>query len=257
MKEKGINNLKESEIKVNLDNFLKKQGDPKDRYASFDYCFNYFQDFKDRGKLSELKNEENMQLSCLHLGLYLASWGMYRGSTFLLQRSMKVYEELIRYIADDCNDLWNIDVHNYGKNENISKLTKCEEMIREKLGRHNFIKADGSELNDRESTQTLTTKIMLGVFGNVPAFDQYFVTASGLRSFNKNSLLAINKFYNENNKYINEWTRSNSDKIRTHNFHGEETKRVYTKAKLIDMIFFQKGLTEGQRTKQKRLKEEE
>ena len=59
------------------------------RYASFDYCFNYFQSFRETGRTVGLAAPENMLLSCLHLGFYLASWGMFRGSSDLPSRSLK------------------------------------------------------------------------------------------------------------------------------------------------------------------------
>ncbi len=52
---------------------------PNERYASFDYCFNYFQSFRELGNISALAGPANVQLSCLQLGFYLASWGMLRG----------------------------------------------------------------------------------------------------------------------------------------------------------------------------------
>lgn len=48
---------------------------PTARYASFDYCFNYFQFHREQGRLEDLLEGEALQLSCLHLGFYLASWG--------------------------------------------------------------------------------------------------------------------------------------------------------------------------------------
>lgn len=54
---------------------------PELRYASYDYCFNYFQSFYNNGTVVELASEANLQMSCLQLGFYLASWGMLRGSS--------------------------------------------------------------------------------------------------------------------------------------------------------------------------------
>jgi hypothetical protein len=51
---------------------------PDARYTSFDYCFNYFQPFRDQDRTKEIAARANMQVSCLHLGFYLASWGMFR-----------------------------------------------------------------------------------------------------------------------------------------------------------------------------------
>ncbi len=48
-------------IKKSLDLFLNGQGKnkgrkPDERYASFDFCYNYFYSFYKKGKLSELAN---------------------------------------------------------------------------------------------------------------------------------------------------------------------------------------------------------
>ncbi len=61
--------------------------DPGARYASFDYCFNHFQEH--RTAVAEWGEPAGMEVSCLHLGFYLASWGMLRGSAELLQRSVR------------------------------------------------------------------------------------------------------------------------------------------------------------------------
>ena len=39
------------------------------------------------------------------------------------------------------------------------------------------------------------TKMMLGVFGCVAAFDQYVIKGSGLRTFNRDSLQRLAHFY--------------------------------------------------------------
>jgi hypothetical protein len=47
----------------------------------------------------DMADEAHMQLSCLHLSFYLASWGMFRGSSFLLEKSAKFFEPLVRTIS--------------------------------------------------------------------------------------------------------------------------------------------------------------
>ena len=109
MKKKEIDLLDRQKIEGNLDSFengliySKDEGrHPLARYASFDYCFNYFQEKHKNGEIKTIvKDSKNIQLSCLQLGFYLASWGMYRGSTFLLQKSVKIFEPLIKYITSD------------------------------------------------------------------------------------------------------------------------------------------------------------
>jgi hypothetical protein len=216
------------DVSKNISAYLKDRN-PELRYASFDYCFNYFKSFYENGKVEEIASQENLQMSCLQLGFYLASWGMLRGSTFLLQKSVKHFEALIKEVASMDTSLWEIDVDLYSS-ENIDIILTTKNRIRKQLG-------DKSEY----ASDTLISKIMLGVFGNVPAFDQNFCTGFGMnKSLIKNNLLTLRDYYKD---YRNE---INGQIIRTIDFEtGKETNRFYTKAKIIDMV----GFIEGMKTK--------
>jgi hypothetical protein len=86
----------EANLRQYLDGASATNGHKPDaRYTSFDYCFNYFQSFRESGTLASLATPENVQISCLHLGFYLASWGMLRGSAELLQKSARHYVPVI------------------------------------------------------------------------------------------------------------------------------------------------------------------
>src|SRR3989338_740221 len=231
MKRREIDLLNSKKIRKNLDSFedgliySKDEGrHPLARYASCDYCFNYFQEFKDK---TELVNKDNIQNSCLHLGFYLASWGMYRGSANLLQKSVKIFEPLIKYIASEKCNVWGIDVDSYTE-DNISKLIKCQKIIEKELR------------IDQKGKDILVTKIMLGVFGNVPAFDTYFKSGSNLGTFNKHSLKEIYRFYN--NADYSKIISDEVARVKTFEYHsGKVGSRSYTKAKIVDMIFFIEG----------------
>ncbi len=219
------NFLNEEKIKDNIASF-EKDHHPLSRGASFDYCFNYFQEFTDKKKIA---SKDNIQKSCLHLAFYLASWGMLRNS-FLLQKSMKYFEPLMEYFSTDDCDVWNIDVDKYDE-ENIIKLTECYGKIKDIL-----LKGE----DKRHEMGTLVTKIMLGVFGNVPAFDAYFRNGFGFGTFNKKSLVHISEFYKNGN-----YPRLISDeanRIKTFDYDsGKSTDRSYTRAKIVDAIFFIEG----------------
>jgi hypothetical protein len=181
-----------------------------------------------------IASEEHLEKSCLHLGFYLASWGMMRGSGFLLQKNFRYYEKFIRMIADDCDDVWGIDVPDY---ENDSKIEVLENT-------YNKFKC---MIEDQKSRIIIVTKIMLGVFGCIPAYDKYFTQTfrsmsegrCGFRSFTPDSLKEILCFYTENKVAINNCIKNigllKVDKRNT-------AKLNYTKAKIIDMIGFQMGL---------------
>ena len=212
-------------IPNNISNYLRDRN-PELRYASFDYCYNYFKSFHENGEVEELASKVNIQMSCLQLGFYLASWGMFRGSTFLLKKSFKHFEALVKEIASMDKLLWEIDIDSYSNN-NIDLIINSKYKIRNKLG-------DSSEY----ASDTLISKIMLGVFGNVPAFDQNFCTGFGMsKSLIKNNLLTLRDYYKD---YRNE---IDGQRIRTIDFEtGKETDRFYTKAKIIDMVGFIEGM---------------
>lgn len=212
-------------IQRNIDAFMKRRGDslgrtPHGRYASFDYCFNYFQ--AHRRKAS---TPQNIEKSCLELGFYLASWGMYRGSTLLLKRSARFLQPVISAIAEAEPSAWDIDVDKYNEPGIVDLLFTLSDRIKQAF------KADNGV------TQTLVTKVMLGVFGSVPAFDTNFNKGFSTTRLSRRSLNAIYSFYVQNKPRI--------DELRIHTIDfatGKETKTRYTKAKLIDMIFFIEGL---------------
>lgn len=96
-------------IEVKLNTFLVARS-AGSRYASFDYCFNYFQEAREDGKVACLSDDRRLELSCLHLGFYLASWGMMRGSGELLQRSLRAFAPVVEMLAEEPETSWNLDV---------------------------------------------------------------------------------------------------------------------------------------------------
>lgn len=211
----------EEEIQV-----FKKLSNPEDRYTSFDYCYNYFIKTEDLTK--------DIEKSCLVLGFYLASWGMFRGSSFILQKSAKYFEKTIIYINDLDRPVWNIDVDKYNK-ENISTILNIYKEIKERLVVKN------------RSDLTLVTKVLLGIFGFIPAYDNYFCNTfrtisdgrCGFRSVNNNSLNIIREFYDANKLTIDGLS---GQTFTTDFYTGEKTKIHYPKAKIIDMYGFNIGL---------------
>lgn len=203
------------------------------RYSSFDYCFNYFQN----STFQEL--EINIEKSCLELAFFLASWGMLRSRSKLFQKSLKYYEPLIKYIIQlkkENNKIWNIDLNNYS-NENIEIILEVYKKIR------NLITKDNSTTHI-----VLVSKIMLGVFGCIPAHDRYvtetfrivFKDRCKFRSINKKSLLCLKDFYESNKIEID----SLQNTITTIEFKtGNYTKIKYSKAKIIDMYAFSKAMS--------------
>jgi hypothetical protein len=198
------------------------------RYESFDFCYSHFLRFTDK---HEMASEENLENSCLNLAWYLASWGMLRGSSFLLSKSLRFYAPIIKLVAQASADLWQIDVDRYTAT-NQKQLVEMYNKI--------------WNLYPGKRKLTLTTKIMLGVFGNAPAMDRY-VTATfkeiypvnGFCSFRK-SLPYFKEFYESHKEVIDK----NYLCIKCLQFKdGRQSPIPYPKIKLIDMIMFQYALS--------------
>ena len=194
---------------------------PDARYTSFDYCFNYFQSCRDSGDISAAASPANVQLSCLHLGFYLASWGMLRGSAELLQKSARHFVPIIEAIANAEASLWELDADRYTES-NIEGL----------LGQAGTIRRANGGMSD-----ILVTKIMLGVFGSVPAFDTNFRRGFGVTTFGAKALKKVGAFYSNNAEVIDKYRVPTLDFV-----SGEPTQRSYTRAKVIDMAFFIEGM---------------
>ncbi|RNL90131.1 hypothetical protein ED312_06640 [Sinomicrobium pectinilyticum] len=220
----GIDHLIRTDIVMEVEKF-KVHSHPEDRYTSFDYCYNYFLTTSDLTK--------DIEKSCLALGFYLASWGMLRGSSFLLQKSTKHFEQTVRYISDLDRSIWNIDVDNYN-DHNIQTILTIYKEIKECL------------IHNGNADLTLTTKVLLGVFGFLPAFDNYFCNTfrviaegqCGFRRVNEKSLTFIREFYEANKYTIDNLAKQT---YTTDFITGRKTKINYPKAKIIDMYGFTVG----------------
>lgn len=216
------------DVNTIVNEFLNRSS-PNDRYTSFDYCYNYFRTTTDITK--------DIEKSCLVLGFYLASWGMFRGSSFLLQKSIKHFEPTINYISTLDQSVWNIDVDKYSEH-NIDTIISIYGHIKYLL------------IHENNKDITLITKILLGIFGFVPAFDNYFCKSfreisnqqCGFTRLNSSSLHFIQDFYRSNKSDID---RLSDTTFTTDFITGEKTTINYPKAKIIDMYGFQLSYQES------------
>lgn len=197
--------------------------DKYNRYHSWDRCRDAFNGI--------LKTSDH----ALELGFYLASWGMYRGSGGILQRNHLVHQGAV-------------DVFNSGKFEHLKcsavievdrTLIKDVLLLRDAIaGEYSLIyfKRSNQLMKPISTTDTLMSKVMLGTFGCVPAFDDFFV--KGLkehgfnkRKFNTEGLNAIFDFYDQHIAEIKACTELIFAKTGNH----------YPIMKIIDMYFWQIG----------------
>jgi hypothetical protein len=210
---------------------------PDERYVSFDYCFNYFQSFRESGKTSELASPANVEVSCHHLWSYLASWGMLRNSE-LLEKNPKYLTGVVEVAAKADASVWEMGADSYNE-RNIRRLVELACNICDAMA-------------GVSGTDALKTKIMLGVFGNVPGFDRNVsegCKAEGMvGTFGKEALRKIAAFYDRNAAVIS----SEKYRVLTLDFAGGYTRRRYTVAKVIDMALFVEGERQLERKEQEK-----
>lgn len=204
---------------------LKK--DEHHRYKSWEHIYLFF-----KKNHRNLHNEEVKDQASLHLAFYLASWGMLRGGSFLLQKDYKIHRYFIESIAADPK-FWIF----YSEEEMEKEIyfALIEELILETMEvyRNAVIEINGKK-KTVVITDTLVTKILLGVYGNVPAFDRYFKAAAkehGISaSLGRKSLEQILEFYEKHREEFSRVQESISEEV------------YYPPMKLIDMYFFNYGL---------------
>jgi hypothetical protein len=193
------------------------------RYRSWEHCFQYFRSSTPQAIAIDRDH------AALQLGFYLASWGMYRGSSFLLQHAYTAHLSAIdQIVAPQFAALWDQE---FGAHEDFELMTIIDSVI-------DGIKASYAPLGS--ATDTLVTKVLLGTFGCLPACDRYFIggfKAAGFRYSQLNS-----KFVES----IHQFCRDNLLELR------EEQARIrriggirYPLMKLVDMFFWQIGFERG------------
>ena len=148
--------------------------------------------------------------------------GMLRGSSELLQRSARSFVPVVEELVAAPAGLWTTDVDGYSA-----------DAISEVLG---FAQALRRALHERAS-DILVTKVLLGTMGCVPAFDTNFKAGFGVTTFGVKSLPKVAQFYEDNAEAVE------AHRVPTLDFSsGAPTERRYTRAKVIDMIFFIEGM---------------
>lgn len=217
--------------KQELKHVLEFRQLPEIRGASYDFCYGYFQ-----AHCHELS--KNIELSCLNLWSYLASWGMLRGSGKLISNcSMKVLTDVIMYLDSLHDSDWILDVDDYSDEDKRNRIIEIYNDLSSKI---RSIKVDGV-LVGVNATITLVTKIMLGTIGCVPAFDDFFSSTfrsefatdkphCGFRVLNHVALQKIHTFYLDNKDVLD------ATKIPVIDFNGSPISGLfYKKTKMIDM----------------------
>ena len=197
------------------------------RSRSWEHCYRVFRD-------ARTDPSPDYDYLSLHLAFYLASWGMYRGSSFLLQKDYKVLlpivEEILKSEYDCLFGVACADLLEPGVQEQLTKLYKYIadhfDPIRKAIA--------GREVPTPVSP-VLITKILMGTLGCVPAYDRFFQDSVATykvttQEYSLKSVLRLADFYEEHNDRLEEARRG---------MQCEDL--IYPQMKLLDMGFWQIG----------------
>ena len=197
------------------------------RSRSWEHCYRVFRD-------ARTDPSPDYDYLSLHLAFYVASWGMYRGSSFLLQKDYKVLSPVVEEVLKpeyDC--LFGVACVDLRELEVQARLTNVYDYIAD------YFRPIRDEVAGREVASpvspVLITKILMGTLGCVPAYDRFFQDGAkylGLEhnSYKENSLLELADFYEAYNDRLEEARRG----MRTDDL-------VYPQMKLLDMGLWQVG----------------
>lgn len=197
------------------------------RSRSWEHCYRVFRD-------ARTDPSPDCDYLSLHLAFYLASWGMYRGSSFLLQKDYKVLvpivEEVLKPEYDCLFGVACADLRELGVQE---QLANASDYIANHFGP--IRKAVAGREVPSSVSPVLITKILMGTLGCVPAYDRFFQDGVATykvttQEYSRNSLLKLVDFYEEHNDRLEEARRG----MRVGDL-------IYPQMKLLDMGFWQIG----------------
>ena len=198
--------------------------DEHHRYRSWEHCYRFFR------RIAPGEMHTHRDAAALQLGFYLASWGMYRGSSFLLQHSYTAHLGVIDCLASPrYSTLWQQD---FGSAEQDSTLVPT---VLSAVGA-----VRDAYVQFGQPTDTLVTKVLLGTLGCLPACDRYFL--AGFKS-EGHAYSYLNVPFIER---LLLFCRTNVAGLRSEQERIKSSTGVdYPFMKLVDMYFWQLGYELG------------
>ena len=210
------------------------RNDKYHRYKSWEHCFLCFQ------KSQEINND----YASLQLAFYLASWGMYRGSSYLLWKDYKIHEDLIDLLKQRNMISYKLDLTKENDSKNIEVIMESIKIVKEYYA--NKIKCVNGKEKEVRPSITLASKVLLGINACIPAFDRFFITGMKINnlggSINSATLQNILNYYRNNQSEFD----CSCKYIKKHS--GID----YPPMKLVDMYFWEIGRKEEERIKKEK-----
>ena len=213
------------------------KSDENCRYRSWEYCYSHFVEV--RGN-----KEIDYDYLSLQLSFYLASWGMYRGSSFLLQKDYKIHIPVVKELLNEKYDtLVGIRCEDLRRTHNQKLLQEITSFLNTYYDeiRH---KVKGFKIKSKLS-DTLITKILMGTIGCVPAYDRYFIEGV------KNRKVAIGKYGINSIMQLVDFYEHNEEQLEKIRMKMKIEDIPYPQMKILDMGFWQIGFNLDMKKKMK------
>ncbi len=198
-----------------LTDYLKRLEDGRDRLRAWDYCYEAFQkvineveanpdtlnfDYpppKKKGvvpsqevqKKEEVpspedpKKEECIDYLALHLGVYMAHWGMLRGKSFLREKNYTIHKPIVlELLQSKYRALYGMGIDELSKDENAKLLNDLIKELKRLYKEERYLH---SNVNRKLATRDLVvTKVVLGAMGCFPALDRFVLAALKSSAYN-------------------------------------------------------------------------
>jgi hypothetical protein len=204
------------------------------RFKSWDNCFKAF---------SVAKPSEML---VLELAFYLASWGMYRGSSGLLQKNHFVHKGAVDIVFSAMHQKLKCDETAEVQREYIQAILSVKDELAKHYSSIEFTKGT-DQAKPISPTDTLLSKVMLGTLGCVPAYDRYFIV--GLREMKMENTRFNESSLNELFNFIDEYRR---EIVQAQKLIKTKTNLHYPLMKILDMYFWQIGYDKEENEKKEK-----
>lgn len=165
--------------------FHKDKQELNSRYLSWEYCYAGFYQAR------KTKNPDYDYLS-LQLYQYLASWGMLRGSSFLLWKDYKIHIPVIQEMLQseyDC--LQGASCQDF-LNEKVQAA--WEKLDNKLIEYYSSVRKEQCGSVKNEVSTVLRSKILLGTLGCTPAYDRFFRKKVKSKPYGITSVYGKNSF---------------------------------------------------------------
>ncbi len=196
------------------------------RYRSWEHCYRYFH-----------SRAPDPDIAALHLAFYLASWGMYRGSSALLWKDYKIHKPATaKLLEEKYQPLWRLKPDDASNDKVTADLIVALSNALKNTYKKQIIEVNGKSRHKFQPSDILITKILLGTVGCTPACDRFFI--DGFRSkklkplrFSKLFLCTVFEFYRT----------QRSELLKAQENIHSKTGVTYPVMKLVDMYFWEIG----------------